>query len=74
MDFGLMELALRFEKLALTPNVKLPILLKFNSNEIKLLKDYIKAIVFSNPLSDTHYLEVRIGRYHVNLAKRYMEK
>jgi len=67
----LMELALGYEKLALTPNVKLPILLKFDSNEIKLLKDYIRAIVFSNPLSDTHYLEVRIGSYHVNLTKRY---
>lgn len=68
----LTELYLQYEKIAMTPNAKLPVLLKFNSDEIQLLFRYSKLIISVNPLSEVHYLEIRIGDFHVN-RERYRD-
>ena len=57
----LSEIANQYQKIALTPKTKLPILLKFTNEDIILLKKYIKLIVLQNSLSDVDYLEIKIG-------------
>lgn len=54
-------------------NVKLPVLLKFEKNEIELLKKYVKEVVWKNPLSDTHYFEIKIGTNFVNCYPKTQE-
>lgn len=39
----------------------MPVLLTLKKNQIKLVAEYIKSIIFQNPLSDSHYMEIRIG-------------
>lgn len=36
-------------------------MLTLKKNQIKLVTEYIKSIIFQNPLSDSHYMEIRIG-------------
>lgn len=67
----LKEITYQYRQIALTPNVKLPILLTFNSDELNLMTEYISLIISQNPLKDTHYLEVRIGTHFVNYSDRY---
>ena len=67
----LLELKTQYEKCALTPNVKLPILLTFNFFEIDLLKEYMYLIIYNNPLSDVHYLDIKFGEFVVDYRERY---
>ena len=65
----LSEIANQYQKIALTPKTKLPILLKFTNEDIILLKKYIKLIVLQNSLSDVNYLEIKIGGLRFSIDK-----
>lgn len=55
------ELSDNFKKLANTTHVKLPVLLKIEKKDFKLVIEYVKQIVQLNPLSDAHYMQIKIG-------------
>lgn len=63
------EISLQYQKIALTPKTKLPVLLKFTADEIMLLKKYINLIVLQNPLTDVNYLEIKIGGFRFSIDK-----
>lgn len=65
------EIAIKYKQIALKLNVKLPILLTFNSGELNLIIKYINSIIMLNPLKNTNYLEVRIGTHFVYYGDKY---
>ena len=76
VNLTLSEIANQYQKIALTPKTKLPILLKFTNEDIILLKKYIESIVLQNSLSDVNYLEIQIGglRFSINKNNLHSEK
>lgn len=69
IQFTLLELYQQYQQCIYTPNTKLPILIQFQSHEIRLMEQYIDKIISLNPLSCTQYLEIHLDNYCIDIRK-----